>query len=228
MNLATIPLFDYILVAVLILFVVHGLWVGFFRQLPFAISLISSYAVSALYAGELMPLVARITESPNPKVVFGGSFLLLLIVLTLLLKFIGKLLGKGIQVKVVGWKKRVFLGVPLALIKAVILVVLLVMFLAATLSPANHFFRDSLIAPYLEQAMEIARKGIQHQEIRNDLRPRKELVPQQDAKPANEKMTSIQQEETIPPSVPPPTVQMQEVPDQRKENDPSSSTEIIQ
>ena len=75
--------------------------------------------------------------------------------------------------------------------------------------------------------MGIARKGIQNQEIRNDLRPRKEPVPQQDAKPASERMTPVQQEETMPPSVPP-TARMQEVPDQHKEDDPLSSTEIIQ
>ncbi|MCI5121917.1 MAG: CvpA family protein [Candidatus Electrothrix sp. AUS4] len=219
MNLATIPLFDYILLAVLILFVVHGLWVGFFRQLPFALSLIGSYAASALYAGQLMPHLAQITQ--NPKGIFGGSFLILLIVSTLLLKLIGKLLGKVIQVKVVGWGNRLFLGAPLALVKGLALVVLLVMFLAASLSPADHFFRASLIAPYLEQGSDMARSAIQDTEIRKDLRPRKAPPVEKKVESPQQVQAPIQQEEM--PLNPAP----QQVRPSQAGDDPASSTEIV-
>ena len=108
MDLASIPLFDSVLLAVLILFVVHGLWVGFFRQLPFVIALIGSYAASCQYAGDLMPHVGQLTGSP--RIVFGGSFIILLIISTLLFKLIGKLIRKVIQIKAVGWGNRFFLG----------------------------------------------------------------------------------------------------------------------
>ncbi|MCI5162632.1 MAG: CvpA family protein [Candidatus Electrothrix sp. AX5] len=179
MDLASITLFDYTLLAVLILFVVHGLWAGFFRQLPFVIALVGSYAASCRYAGDLMPHVGQFTESP--KIVFGGGFIILLIVSTLLVKLIGKLIRKVIQVKAVGWGNRLFLGVPLALAKAAVLAVLVIMFLTATLSPPKHSFRDSMARPYLEQGADIIRSFIQDTEIRKDLKPRKASVQQEAA-----------------------------------------------
>ena len=213
MNLASIPLFDSILLAVLILFVVHGLWAGFFRQLPFVIALIGSYAASCQYAGDLMPHVGQLTGSP--KIVFGGGFIILLIVSTLLFKLIGKLIRKVIQVKVVGWGNRFFLGAPLALAKAVVLVILAVMFWAAILPPADHFFHDSLTAPYLEQGTGIVRSFIQDAEIRKDLKPRKT--------PAQKEAAAKQDELT-----PSPATQPQ--PDQSSSgaDDPASSTEVLE
>lgn len=237
MNFATIPLFDYILLAVLVLFVVHGLWVGFFRQLPFVLSLIGSYAASAIYAGELMPHLAQITE--NPKVIFLGSFLALLTVVTLLLKLIGKLIGKVIQVKAVGWGNRLFLGAPLALLKALALVILLIMFLAATLSPADHFFRASLIAPYLEQGSDIARRVIQDAEIREDLKPREVPAEKKEEEEKSQIQAPTQQEEMplnpAPPQVQAP-IQQEEIPlnsappqvhPSKAGDDLTDSTEII-
>ncbi|WP_339136341.1 MAG: CvpA family protein [Candidatus Electrothrix sp. GW3-4] len=221
MNLASIALFDYILLAVLILFVVHGLWVGFLRQLPFAISLVGSYWAAGQYAGDLMPHLAQITQ--NPKIVFGVSFLVLLIIATLLLKLIGKLIGKIIQVKVVGWGNRIFLGAPLALAKAVMLVVLVVMFWAASLPPADHFFRDSLTASYLEQGAGMARSLIRDAGIKKALTPRKEAH-----KPSvQKKVTDKQEQEQAVPAPAAPAQPRQSPQPSRAGDDPASSTEII-
>ncbi|MCI5137581.1 MAG: CvpA family protein [Candidatus Electrothrix sp. AR1] len=227
MDLASIPLFDSILLAVLILFVVHGLWAGFFRQLPFVIALIGSYAASCRYAGDLMPHVGRLTE--QPKIVFGGGFIILLIVSTLLFKLIGKLIGKVIQVKAVGWGNRFFLGAPLALAKATVLVVLVIMFLAATLSPPEHSFRDSMARPYLEQGADIVRSFIQDAEIRKDLKPRKapvqkEAVAKQEFTPSPAAQPEPEEPDQLQP-------QLQPQPDQSSSgatDDPASSTEVLE
>ena len=217
MNFASITLFDYILLAVLIFFVVHGLWAGFLRQLPFVIALTGSYGLAAQYAGDLMPRLDQFTAlgqlTESPKIVFGAGFLVLLIVLTLLLKLIGKGIGKLFRIKVKGWMNRLFLGAPLALAKAVVLVVLAVMFSAATLAPANHFFRDSVTTPYLEQGMDIARSLIRDAKIRKDLEPRQGPV---------EKKRAAEHEAVSPPSLEPPQPHPASDAD-----DPASSTEVL-
>jgi len=210
MSLASIPLFDSILLAVLILFIIHGIWVGFLRQLPFVISLIGSYWAAGQYAGELMPHLDQMTE--NLTIVFGGGFLALLIASTLLFKLIGKLMGKIIKVKSAGWANRFFLGGPLALSKVAVLVVLVVMFWAAILPPADHLFRDSLTAPYLEQGADIVRSFIGDAEIRKDLKPRKAPV---------QKEAGAKQE-----LAPSPAAQ-QPSPRSTDEDDPASSTEVL-
>ncbi|CAK8725015.1 Colicin V production protein [Candidatus Electrothrix laxa] len=215
MDFASITLFDSILLAVLILFVVHGIWVGFLRQLPFVISLIGSYWAAGQYAGELMPHLGQMTE--NLKIVFGGGFIILLIVSTLLFKLIGKLMGKLIKVKVAGWTNRFFLGVPLALAKVAFLVVLVIMFWSAILPTADHLFRDSLTVPYLEQGAAIARRFIGDAEIRKDFKPHKA--------PVQKKVAAKQNELLPPPAVLPQPRQLNE--NAGDVDDPASSTEII-
>ncbi len=256
MSFVSITLFDYILLALLLLFIVQGLWVGFLRQVPFVLALVGSYLASAYYAGNLMPHLSQLTESP--KIIFGGQFLILLILSTIILKLVAILLVKLVQIKVVGWMDRFFLGMPLAVFKGAALLVIVLMFVAASLPPEEHFFRDSQAKSYLKQAMKMARKGIRDRDIRKDLRPRKEEpVLQQDAETIEIK--SVQQEEAMPPipppisSVPssilqmaPPQVQLEEMPlnaapqqQQPQEvqeireireadvDDPGSSTEVI-
>ncbi|MCI5210622.1 MAG: CvpA family protein [Candidatus Electrothrix sp. ATG2] len=220
MNFASIALFDYILLAVLIFFVVHGLWVGVLRQLPFVIALIGSYWAAGQYAGELMPHVGQLTE--DPKLVFGGGFLVLLIVSTLLFKLVGKLLGKVIQVKRGGWINRFFFGASLGLAKAAVLVVLAIMFLAATLSPPEHSFRDSMTAPYLEQGTDIARSLIRDAKIRKDLKPRQAPVQEQKKEAATAKQAATEREVVAPPPAEPPQPRPS-----NNVDDPASSTEIL-
>lgn len=229
MDFASITIFDYILLAVLILFVIHGLWVGFLRQLPFVISLIGSYWAAGQYAGELMPHLVQITE--NPKIIFGGGFLVLLIVSTLLLKLIGKLMGKIIPVKAAGWMNRVFLGAPLALAKVAVLVVLVVMFWAATLPPTDHVFQNSLTAPYLEQGADIVRSFIGNAEIRKALKSHENPHKA----PVQKKAAAKQNEQLPPPPVAPPEPRQSDesqLNDLLNENDvsggnPASSTEVL-
>jgi membrane protein required for colicin V production len=233
MDLASITLFDYILLAVLILFVIHGLWVGFLRQLPFVISLIGSYWAAGQYAGELMPHLVQITK--NPKIIFGGGFLVLLIVSTLLLKLIGKLIGKIVPVKAAGWMNRVFLGAPLALAKVAILVVLVVMFWAATLPPTDHVFQNSLTAPYLEQGADIVRSFIGNAEIRKALKSHENPHNAPVQKKAVAKLN--EQDEQLPPPPAAPAQPRQSDESQLNESllnendvsggNPASSTEVL-
>jgi membrane protein required for colicin V production len=236
-----VTLFDYILLALLLVFIVQGLWVGFLRQMPFVLALIGSYMASAYYAGDFMPHLSQLTESP--KVIFGGIFLALLILSTLVLKLIAVLLAKVVQVKMVGWLDRFFLGMPLAMFKAAVLLILVLMFVAASLPPEDHFFRDSLTQPYLKQAMKLARQGIRDKVIRKDLRPRKEEpVPEQGAEvneitptqeegmpPATQMVLPQIQQEEMPLNAAPQQYQqeVQEIPEADDVDDPASSTELI-
>ncbi|MCI5190451.1 MAG: CvpA family protein [Candidatus Electrothrix sp. AS4_5] len=208
MSFASITLFDSILFAILFLFILYGLWMGCQKQLPFIIALIGSYVASAQYAGDLMPHLNQFIETP--KIIFGGLFIILLITSTLLLKLISVLLSKIIQVTIVGWFDRFFLGAPLALLKGVILVVVVTMFLAATLSPADQFFQKSLTTPYLEQGIEMARKIIVNPEVRDDFRPQKVAVIPSIQQDVQEQQENQKEPEELMPPVPSHSEQMQQ------------------
>lgn len=211
MSFASITLFDSILFAILFLFILYGLWMGCQKQLPFVIALIGSYVASAQYAGDVMPHLNQFIETP--KIIFGGLFIILLITSTLLLKLISVLLSKIIQVTIVGWFDRFFLGAPLALLKGVALVVVVIMFLAATLSPDDQFFQKSLTTPYLEQGIEMAREIIVDPEVSNDLRPCKvAVIPAipQDVQGNKEEQKEPEEQKELMPPVPPHSQQVQQ------------------
>lgn len=214
MSFASITLFDSILFAILFLFILYGLWMGCQKQLPFVIALIGSYVASAQYAGDVMPHLNQFIETP--KIIFGGLFIILLITSTLLLKLISVLLSKIIQVTIVGWFDRFFLGAPLALLKGAALVVVVIMFLAATLSPDDQFFQKSLTTPYLEQGIEMARKVIVDLKVRNDFRPYKVAVIQSIQQDVQEKQEEQKDPEELMPPVPPHSQQEQQ--EQQVEN----------
>ncbi|WYD80550.1 MAG: CvpA family protein [Candidatus Electrothrix gigas] len=216
MSFASITLFDSILFAILFLFILYGLWMGCQKQLPFIIALIGSYVASAQYAGDLMPHLNQFIETP--KIIFGGLFIILLITSTLLLKLISVLLSKIIQVTIVGWFDRFFLGAPLALLKGVILVVVVTMFLAATLSPADQFFQKSLTTPYLEQGIEMARKIIVNPEVRDDFRPQKVAVIPSIQQDVQEQQEDQKEPEELMPPVPSHSEQMQQEQQEQVEN----------
>ncbi|MCI5195748.1 MAG: CvpA family protein [Candidatus Electrothrix sp. AW5] len=215
MSFASITLFDSILFAILFLFILYGLWMGCQKQLPFIIALIGSYVASAQYAGDLMPHLNQFIETP--KIIFGGLFIILLITSTLLLKLISVLLSKIIQVTIVGWFDRFFLGAPLALLKGVILVVVVTMFLAATLSPADQFFQKSLTTPYLEQGIEMVRKIIVNPEVRDDFRPQKVAVIPSIQEDVQEQQEDQKEPEELMPPVPSHSEQMQQEQQEQQE-----------
>jgi uncharacterized membrane protein required for colicin V production len=185
------------------------------KQLPFIIALIGSYVASAQYAGDLMPHLNQFIETP--KIIFGGLFIILLITSTLLLKLISVLLSKIIQVTIVGWFDRFFLGAPLALLKGVLLVVVVTMFLAATLSPADQFFQKSLTTPYLEQGIEMARKIIVNPEVRDDFRPQKVAVIPSIQEDVQEQQEDQKEPEELMPPVPSHSEQMQQMQQEQQE-----------
>jgi membrane protein required for colicin V production len=227
MSFNSLTLFDYGIALVILLFLIRGVWMGFVRQLAAFIAFIGSYWLAGRYAGELLPHVRQITESP--KVVFLISFVVLLLASAFILSLTGQLLRKLMEVKLLGWFDRFFFGTLLGLTTGALVAVVLHMILASTLSPADYFAPDSLTAPYLDKGGEIARQLIQDATIREDLMP-KEPAAQEGKKEKVEKPDtgkSAQPYESIPLAEAPDETEPTEAQLDAENDDPGSSTEIL-
>ncbi|XOF33299.1 MAG: CvpA family protein [Candidatus Electrothrix sp. YB6] len=211
MSFNDISLFDYLLVAVLLLFTGHGVWAGFMRQLATFFAFIGSYWFAGQYTGKLLPHVQQVTG--NPKVVFLGFFTILLLASVLIFHLIRLLLRKIIQVKLLNWVDRFFLGLLLGLGKGGLTAVLFYMVAASSLAPADQFFRNALSAPYLAQGAALARRCILHPKVRAAFLPKQV----DDKKKKEEQHTA-----------PPPADRTDRAAGQGdQEDDPAASTEIL-
>ena len=172
-----LTVFDYIMALIVLLFILRGSWVGFMRQLTTFLALVGSYWLAARYTGELMPYVEQIIN--NPKIVFLVSFALLFLVSALIFIIAGKVLHRVMEITLLGWFDR-FLGLFLGGAKGAIVVVLLYMFLASSMTPTSSLFAKSMTVPYLAQGTEIVRLVIHDPKIRKLFAPRRlaiEIIP---------------------------------------------------
>ena len=201
-NVHDITVFDWVVAAILFLFLVRGLWVGFVRQFVATIALGGSWWVASEYAGLAMPYVENFVQRPGA--VFFLSFGGLLLLSTLIFALIGQLLHKVLEVNLLGWANRLAGGL-LAVARGSLLIVLVYMLVAALLPASHPWFAGSLSVPYLAQGSDIVRQFIRDVTIRKDLKPRPAEKPSQ------------QELEGLPQTVPPQTAEKVEtvtIPDQ--------------
>jgi membrane protein required for colicin V production len=166
LTLNDISTFDWIIAAILALFLLRGLCIGFVRQLAASVALIGSYWLAGEYVGEVIPLVKEFIQRPGA--VFLVSFVGLFLLSLLLFALIGQLLHKMLEVSLLGWTDRLAGGI-LGVARGAVVVTLLHMFLSAALPP---LFADALTVPYLDQGAAIVRQFIRNVSVRDDLKPR--------------------------------------------------------
>lgn len=224
MNFNSLTLFDYGIACILFFFVARGVWIGFIRQLATFFAFVGSYWLAGRYAGELLPYVQQMTESP--KVVFLISFSGLLLISAIIFSLIGKLLHKVLEVKLLGSIDRFFLGTLLGLVKGVLVNVVVYIILSSSLAPTDYFFPDSLTSPYIDKGAEFARQFIQDPTIRTALIPNEPTDQEEKLKKSGGK-ASVPSPASRPLSGVPDETESTETQLNPKNDDPGSSTEIL-
>ncbi|MCL2789356.1 MAG: CvpA family protein [Desulfobulbus sp.] len=181
--------FDLVVAAIVLLFLVRGVWIGFVRQLAAFFALVGSYGIAGQYADRVLPWTEKFVD--NPRVTFFVSFAILFIVSALVFTLIGKVLHRFLQITLLGWLDRLA-GLVLGCAKAALVASLLYMLLASTLSTTNDMLRKSYSGPYLKQGAEWLRSFINDPHLRDYLMQKepaillKELLPEKPADQKNE------------------------------------------
>lgn len=155
--------YDFVIIAMLLLFTIRGLWVGFLRQVTVLVALLAGYVIAGQYHDRLFPFLRGVTE--NPQAVFWSSYAILFALVYVVTMLLGKGLARVVELTVAGWFDKVVGGV-LGFVKGGILVVLLNMVLTGVLAPENTMVRSCQLCPYVKQVTESFRGMIKDEKMR--------------------------------------------------------------
>lgn len=163
--------FDWSIAGILVFYLLRGMCVGFVRQLVAAFALVGSYALAAVYIGDILPFAKDFLVRPG--VVFLGSWSGLFMLIALLFALIGHWLHKRLEVSVLGWANR-FVGGILGVVRGAALLTVLYLFVATVLPSGHELFAGSRVVPWLEQGSTMLRQLIRDVRVRDDLKPKQQ------------------------------------------------------
>lgn len=164
--------FDLVVGCLALVFLVRGAWIGFMRQLGAFIALVGSFSFAGHAVDRILPLTEQWVN--NPKLTFLVSFVLIFAVAALVLTLIGRLLQRLLRIGSPGGLDRLA-GLVLGAVKAAVVVSLLYMVLASTLSTTNELLRKSCTGPWLKQG------AVGLQALIDDPRLRRSFLPKEPA-----------------------------------------------
>ncbi len=177
--------FDFVIIALLLLFTLRGLWVGFLRQITTMVALLAGYVIAGQYNDKLFSFLRGVTD--NPLAVFWISYAILFAITYVITMLFGKALARVVELTVAGWFDKLLGGV-LGLAKAGILIVLLNMVLSGILAPENKMLRECQFCPYVAQATEFCRSLIKDDTIRQSFLQKKPAISEQQKPKSKEKI----------------------------------------
>lgn len=179
--------FDFVIIALLLLFTIRGLWIGFLRQITTLVALLVGYIIAGQYHDKLFPFLRGLTE--NPHAVFWSSYVILFGVTYVLTMLLGKGLAKVVELTVAGWFDKLVGGL-LGAVKAGVVIVLLNMVLSGILAPENTMLRNCQFCPYVSQATEYFRSLIKDDTMRQAFLQKKPAI--------SEKTEKVEKQEKLP------------------------------
>ncbi len=158
--------YDFAVLALVILFVGRGIWLGLLKQVTGLLSLYLGYLVASQYHDRLFPFLKDISD--NPKVIFVISVVILFVVTYVAAMLLGKGLAYVIEITISTWFDR-FLGAILGAAQAVIIVILMHMILGSILAPESTVLRDCQTCKGINMATDYARTLIRDADVRKSL-----------------------------------------------------------
>ncbi len=170
--------YDFIIIALLLLFLARGLWVGFLRQITTLVALFVGFVIAGQYHDKLFPFLRGLTE--NPHTIFWTSYAILFAVTYVVTMLFGKGLAKVVELTVAAWFDKLLGGV-LGVVKAAMLIVLLNMVLSGVLAPENSMLRDCQFCPLVKQGTEYCRSLIKDDTMRKAFLQKDPAISAKDA-----------------------------------------------
>ena len=171
--------YDFVIIALLLLFVSRGLWVGFLRQVTTLVALLVGLAVAGQYHDKLFPFLRGLTE--NPHAVFWASYAIVFSITYVITMLLGKVMAKVVELTLAGWFDRLLGGV-LGVVKAGIVIALMNMFLLGVLPPENRMVEDCQLCPYVKQATDICRALVKDDSLQKALARTRAVASPKEAK----------------------------------------------
>jgi membrane protein required for colicin V production len=222
--------YDVVVIALFVLLVTRGIWLGFLKQVTGLLALYLGYIVASQHHDKIFPFLREISK--NPKVVFFAAYAILFFATYVAAMLAGKGLAYVMQLTVTSWFDKVLGGI-LGGAKALILLILIHMILLMVIPPENKMLSTCRTCNALTKTVNFTRDLIKDEDVRKAMMQQKPAISVRDVKdffdtqpkntnssqktapekPASEKMVSEKDipvkppTETPPPEKSPPPVQ---------------------
>lgn len=164
---------DFGVIAIILIFLVRGIWVGFIRQLASLAALILGYIFAGRYYEQISPYLSSLISSPQLR--FLVTYVLLFLVVFGGVLVLGFLLKKVVSLSLLGWFDR-FLGAIFGLVKAVLISTVCFMVLSGLLAEANPLLNGSFAAPYLAKSSGVLLSLVRDHNLRSLLLPKNPAI----------------------------------------------------
>jgi len=164
---------DFGVIAIILLFLVRGVWVGFVRQLASLAALILGYLFAGRYYEQISPRLSSVI--PSPQLCFLVTYALLFLAVFFGVLALGFVLKKVMSISLLGWFDR-FMGGIFGLVKAGVIITVGFMVLSGMLSDSNPLITGSLAAPYLAKSSGFLLSFIPDQNLHRHLLPREPAI----------------------------------------------------
>lgn len=160
---------DFGVIAIILVFLVRGIWIGFVRQLASLAGLILGYLFAGRYYEQISPRLSSII--PSPQLCFLVTYVLLFLAVFLAVLALGFVLRKVMSVSLLDWFDRLMGGI-FGLVKAGVLATVLFMVISGMLTDSNSFVNGSRAAPYLTKSSGFLLSFVPDQNLHRHLLPR--------------------------------------------------------
>ena len=164
---------DFGVIAIILLFLVRGIWVGFVRQLASLAALILGYLFAGRYYEQISPRLSAFI--PSPQLCFLVTFVLLFLAVFFGVLALGFVLKKVMSVSLLGWFDR-FMGGLFGLVKAGVIITVAFMVMSGMLADSNPLMANSLSAPYLMKSSGFLLSFVPDQNLHRHLLPRQPAI----------------------------------------------------
>ncbi len=160
---------DFGVTAIILIFLVRGLWVGFVRQLASLAALILGYIFAGRYYEQISPRLSSVI--PSPQLCFLVTYALLFLAVFCGVLALGFVLKKVMTLSLLGWFDR-FMGGLFGLVKAGVIITVGFMVLSGLLADNNPLMTNSLAAPYLAKSSGFLLSFVPDQNLHRHLLPK--------------------------------------------------------
>jgi len=141
---------DYSVIALVLLSALWGLWRGVVREIVSLLGWVVALVAAILFGGDMGAILPGSLENPAARYLLG--MVLVLVLVLLLAWLLGWLVHKLLHAAGLGWFDR-GLGVIFGLMRGLLVVLVLFFVAGLTKLPQERWWRQSLLAPYLQQVV---------------------------------------------------------------------------
>jgi len=163
---------DIGVIAVSVLFLVRGIWIGFVRQIAFLLALFLGY----LAAGTYYPSWSQhLSQVGNPQLRFVLTYALLFFGTYVLIMVLGLGLRKVMHITFLGWFDRL-MGAAFGAGKAVFIATMVFMALTGIFSSNSVFIQKAFFTPYLTISAQWLTSIIRDKDLQQELLPKEPAI----------------------------------------------------